>query len=255
MANIFKALSVLLTYPTRELQESSGEISELLEREQGIPRHVREQLHNLLEEFATGDLFDLQERYVLLFDRTRSLSLHLFEHVHGESRDRGQAMVDLQNLYAQGGLTISAAELPDFLPLFLEFLATQPRAKAHELLGQPVHIFSALAERLRKRKSNYEAVFRALVALAAAKPKEEEVANLLGEPDPDADDLAALDAAWEDEPVKFGPGAGDGCKDNLAMRLRAARRPAPGVAAPAPQRPRTIITSSPARPSEGDNHA
>jgi len=254
MANPFKALSALLSYPTKELQEAAGAISEALDREPGIPARLRGPLHDLIEEIAIGDLYDLQERYVLLFDRTRSLSLHLFEHVHGESRDRGQAMVDLQNLYLQGGLEISAGELPDFLPLFLEFLATQPGAKAHELLSQPVHILSALAERLRKRKSPYEAVFRALVALAAAEPKHDEVANLLGEPDPDADDLAALDAAWEDEPVKFGPGAGDGCKDDLAVRLRAARRPAPGVAVP-PRGPRTVITTSPAASSKGVDHA
>ncbi|MEJ2459788.1 MAG: hypothetical protein P8Y58_17260 [Novosphingobium sp.] len=49
----------------------------------------------LIDDLVTRDLYDAQERYVLLFDRTRKLSLHLFEHVHGESRDRGQAMVDL----------------------------------------------------------------------------------------------------------------------------------------------------------------
>ena len=116
MANVFKALSALLTYPTKELKESAGAISETLDHEPAVPAGIRQQLHNLIEEIATGDLYDLQERYVLLFDRTRSLSLHLFEHVHGESRDRGQAMVDLQNLYAQGGLEISAAELPGARP-------------------------------------------------------------------------------------------------------------------------------------------
>ena len=110
---------------------------------------------------------------MLLFDRTRSLSLHLFEHVHGESRDRGQAMIDLKTQYEQHNLFMSAAELPDFLPLFLEYLSVLPAAEACETLGQPAHIFAAMAERLRKRKSAYEAVFRALVALATAKPKDD----------------------------------------------------------------------------------
>jgi nitrate reductase delta subunit len=241
MANIFKALSVLLSYPTTEIQASTGAISETLDHEPAVPPRVRAQLHDLIEEIATGDLYDLQERYVFLFDRTRSLSLHLFEHVHGESRDRGQAMVDLQKLYGKHGLEIGAAELPDFLPLFLEFLATRPAAEAHEHLGQPAHILSALAERLRKRKSRYESIFRALVALAAATPKEGDVSVLLGEPDHDAADLAALDAAWEDAPVKFGPEAST-CKDDLAIRFRAARRPAPGIE-PSPQRPRTTFTT------------
>src|SRR5690606_12497757 len=90
MAGIFKALSVLLTYPTKELQEAVQPIGEAIEREAGLPARIREQIHALVAEIAAGDLYDLQERYVLLFDRTRSLSLHLFEHVHGEGRDRGQ---------------------------------------------------------------------------------------------------------------------------------------------------------------------
>ena len=243
MANIFKVFSALLTYPTKELQEAAGAISETLDHEPAIPTGIRRQLQDLIEEVATGDLYDLQERYVLLFDRTRSLSLHMFEHVHGESRDRGQAMVDLQNLYGQGGLEISAAELPDFVPLFLEFLATQPKTRAYELLGQPVHIFSAVAERLRKRQSSYESVFRALTALASVKPKDEEVSALLALPDPDPLDLAALDAAWEDEAVRFGPGAADSCKDGIATSLRAAGRPAPDMPAQEPKRP--IITHTP----------
>ena len=233
MTRTFKALSALLTYPTADLQGAITEISAALDAEALLSASVRRQLDLLLSDLAIGDLYDLQERYVLLFDRTRSLSLHLFEHVHGESRDRGQAMIDLKNLYENSGLTIGATELPDFVPLFLEFLATRPRAEAYELLGQPAHIFSALAERLRKRHSAYEAIFRGLVALAAAKPKGEHVTVLLDQPDPDASDLAALDAAWEDEPVNFGPAANSSCKDGLIARIRAGRRPAPGADAPA----------------------
>ncbi|MBS0247849.1 MAG: nitrate reductase molybdenum cofactor assembly chaperone [Proteobacteria bacterium] len=234
MSITLKALSALLTYPTAELTQATGEISEVLDNDRRIPASVRDQLHKLLNELAGTDLYDLQERYVLLFDRTRSLSLHLFEHVHGESRDRGQAMIDLKGQYEAAGLEMAANELPDFLPLFLEYLATQPAQDACDTLGQPAHIFAAIAERLRKRRSAYEAVFRALIALSAAKPKDNEVAALLQLPDPDANDLAALDAAWEDEPVNFGPGSGDGCKDNLIARVRGGMRPAPDM----PQRPR-----------------
>ena len=229
MLKSLKALSALLTYPTEDLQRACGEISEAIERDTAIPFGHREQLHRLLTEVASGDLYDLQERYVLLFDRTRSLSLHLFEHVHGESRDRGQAMIDLKSQYEQAGLLMSAAELPDFLPLFLEYLSTLPAKEACETLAQPAHIFAAMAERLRKRKSSYEAVFRALVALSTSKPTEDEISALLKLPDPDANDLAALDAAWEDEPVNFGPGSGDGCKEGLIARVRGGLRPAPGM--------------------------
>jgi nitrate reductase delta subunit len=234
MSRTLKALSALLTYPTAELAQATGAISEALDADTRIPTSVRSQLHKLLNELASDDLYDMQERYVLLFDRTRSLSLHLFEHGHGESRDRGQAMIDLKSQYEQAGLFMSAAELPDFLPMFLEYAATRPAVEARDILTQPAHIFVALAERLRKRHSSYEAVFRALVAISAAKPKDEEVSALLQLPDPDPNDLAALDAAWEDEPVNFGPGAGDGCKDNLIARVRGGMRPAPDM----PPRPR-----------------
>jgi len=238
MTATFKVLSALLTYPGDELQEAMPSLIAAVEREALLPAAVRRQLDQLMNEIADGELLDLQERYVLLFDRTRSLSLHLFEHVHGESRDRGQAMIDLKTMYEKHGLVVSAAELPDFLPLFLEFLSTQPRREAYELLGQTGHILAALAERLRKRHSAYEAVFRALVGLAATKPKAEDVSALLELPDPDANDLAALDAAWEDEPVTFGPSAGNACKDELIAKVRAGRRPAPGIEA-APTRPVT----------------
>jgi nitrate reductase delta subunit len=235
MSKTLKALSVLLTYPTAELQQAAPEIGLVLAQDKLLPASTWRQLSKLTTEIATRDLYDLQERYVLLFDRTRSLSLQLFEHVHGESRDRGQAMIDLKTQYENAGLAMTASELPDFLPLFLEYLATRPLSEACATLGQPAHIFAALAERLRKRGSSYEAVFRALVALSAAKPKGEEVAALLQLPDPDASDLAALDAAWEDAPVNFGPGSGDGCKDNLIARVRGAMRPAPDMPLPNPR--------------------
>jgi nitrate reductase delta subunit len=227
MNKSLKALSALLTYPSAELQLAAGEIAELIEGERALSAAIRDRLLVLLAELATHDLYDLQERYVLLFDRTRSLSLHLFEHVHGESRDRGQAMIDLKAQYEQHGLAMAENELPDFLPLFLEYVSLLPVAEACESLSQPAHIFAAMAERLAKRESAYEAVFRALVSLADVKPKQEDVSSLLQEADADAGDLAALDAAWEDVPVSFGPD--NACKDGIVARVRGALRPAPGM--------------------------
>jgi nitrate reductase delta subunit len=203
MNRSLKALSALLTYPTQDLQRASAEIGEVLAGERAIPAGLRESLSALVRDLAAGDLYDLQERYVLLFDRTRSLSLHLFEHVHGESRDRGQAMIDLKAQYEQHGLAMAENELPDFLPLFLEYVSLLPASEARESLSQPAHIFAAIGERLAKRGSIYEAVFRALIALSNAKLNQEDVSSLLKEEDVDAGDLAALDAAWEDTPVSF----------------------------------------------------
>lgn len=244
-----KVLSALLSYPTENLRAARAELTDVIERESVLPKVERKALHNLMEDIASGDLMDLQERYLLLFDRTRSLSLHLFEHVYGESRDRGQAMVDLIKLYEDGGYTPVISELPDFLPLFLEYASTREPAEAIDLLGQPAHIFAALRERLRKRSSPYEAVFASLVALSKTKPDASMIARLLAEPDPEPDDLEALDAAWAEEEVLFGPGAAaDNCgKDSLAAKIRQARRPAPGLDV-TPSRPIVTHSGNAARP-------
>ena len=241
----FKVLSALLSYPSAELQAAAGEMKSVLRAEGALKGAALQGVEALIDGLATGDLDDAQERYILLFDRTRSLSLHLFEHVHGESRDRGQAMVDLIALYEKGGFTPATTELPDFLPLFLEFAATQDPVEAIELVGQPGHVFAALGERLAKRSSPYEAVFAALVALSKAKLDPAALDALRAEPDPEPDDLEALDLAWEEEEVRFGPGAAtDACgKGTLAVKLRQAQRPAPGLEPIPGARPRTAITT------------
>ncbi|MDH6688659.1 nitrate reductase molybdenum cofactor assembly chaperone [Bradyrhizobium elkanii] len=223
----FKVLSALLSYPTEALIEAAPEFAAVLDAEKLVPAACRGAVEVLIEEIAIGDLYDLQERYGLLFDRSKTLALHLFEHVHGEGRDRGQAMVDLKAMYENAGLAIAANELPDYVPLFLEFLATQPVAEARELLGQTAHIFAALAERLGQRKSSYRVVFDALVKIAVEAPRREIVDELLKAPDTDPTDLVALDAAWEEEEVRFGPGAqraGACGHETLIAKLRHARR-------------------------------
>lgn len=243
-----KVLSALLTYPTDHLVAAAGELKTVLAKEALLKPKQLAALAALIDDIAQRDLFDAQERYIMLFDRTRSLSLHLFEHVHGESRDRGQAMVDLIKVYEDGGYTPTTSELPDFLPLFLEYAATREPAEAIELIGQPGHVLAAIRERLAKRGSPYEAIFAGLVALSKAKLDEAALAALRAEPDPEPDDLEALDAAWEDEEVTFGPGAATtACGvDSLASKLRQARRPAPGLEPTPGVGPRTVVTTSPA---------
>ena len=225
-----RALAALLSYPTAELVQAAAEIRDVIDREAVVPAAERAALRRLTDELAAGDLFDLQERYGLLFDRTRSLSLHLFEHVHGESRDRGQAMVDLLKLYQEGGYNPVASELPDFLPLFLEFASTRAPRAAIELVGQPANVIAALRERLAKRRSPYEAVMAALLTISKAKLDEAALEVLRAEPDPEPDDLAALDAAWVEQEVTFGPAAAkDSCPvDRMAERLRVAAHPGQG---------------------------
>ncbi len=240
-----KALSALLTYPSTELLAAGDELKDAITREALLPKRELARVIQLIDDLGSRDLIEAQERYILLFDRTRSLSLHLFEHVHGESRDRGQAMVDLIRVYEEGGFTPTVSELPDFLPLFLEYAANRPPEDALELVGQPGHVFAALRERLAKRESIYEAVFAALVTLSKARLDEAALAALRAEPDDDPDDLEALDAAWEEEEVTFGPGASaaDCGVDSLAAKIRQARRPAPGIEPPQGSAPRTVITT------------
>ncbi len=237
MAKTFKVLSALLNYPTSALQAGAEELTAVLKSEALVPESCREQLIALIDEIASRDLYDLQERYVLLFDRTRSLSLHLFEHVHGEGRDRGQAMVDLMALYEAKGLRIDAKELPDYLPLFLEFLSTRPVDEACELLDQPLHVVAALRERLSKRQSVYANVFHALEVLAKGKPALAEVSALLEEPEDDPNDLAALDKIWEEEAVTFGPGTGSdsGCPMAADMLKRMEDKTVGSVEVPTPR--------------------
>lgn len=223
MTPTFKALSALLTYPTEELVAAVPEIAAAIASDGMVSAKGRESLTVLFIDLQTLDLYELQERYVDLFDKTRKLSLHLFEHVHGESRDRGQAMVDLAMLYEKGGLMLAANELPDYLPLFLEYLASQPLGEARALLTNTSHILAALQERLVKRDTPYAAIFIALLSIAGIRAAVPDTAA----PEREADDLAALDAAWEETTVTFGPGESmDGCSvDRLRTQMRAAARP------------------------------
>lgn len=221
-----KALSRLLLYPEAALQDAAPHIADALTEDGRLDAVTRLGLMPLLRALAGEDLYDLQEAYVSLFDRTRRLSLHLFEHVHGESRDRGQAMVDLAALYAKGGLAITANELPDFLPLFLEFAATRPQAEAEGLLRDVDHILATLEERLGGRGSLYAAVLTAVRRLAGAQAEAVPApASAPHTEDQSALDLNALDKEWEETAVTFGPGDAASCGvDRFRTQLRAAQR-------------------------------
>lgn len=215
-----KALSLVLSYPSEELQAAMPEIGGVLAAETRLTGQARRELRPLVEALAQGDILDLQEGYVALFDRSRTLSLNLFEHVHGESRDRGSAMVDLLETYRAGGFEPTGWELPDHLPLLLEFLATRPAAEARETLAEAAHLIEALGTRLERRESPYAAVFAALIQIAGPAEDREAVAELVAEPETDPDDLAALDTVWEETEVTFGPDPNAGCPAGREMLAR-----------------------------------
>ncbi|WP_323035806.1 nitrate reductase molybdenum cofactor assembly chaperone [Pararhodobacter sp.] len=215
-----KALSLVLSYPSTELQGAMPEIGGVLAADNRLTAAARRALRPLVETLRDTDIFELQETFVGLFDRSRTLSLNLFEHVHGESRDRGGAMVSLLESYREAGFEPATSELPDHLPVLLEFLATRPQAEATEVLADAAHIFEALATRLERRESVYGAVFAALLQLSGAKPDAEIVAELLEQPEDDPNDLEALDAVWQESEVTFGPDPNAGCPVGRDMLAR-----------------------------------
>ncbi|MGE0153504.1 MAG: nitrate reductase molybdenum cofactor assembly chaperone [Reyranellaceae bacterium] len=198
MMMLYRVLARLLSYPDDGICRALGEMREPVRATSALPANLRASLDGLIADMRAADPLELQEAYVATFDRMRSLSLHLFEHVHGDSRDRGPAMLDLVELYRQHGLDVTARELPDYLPLFLEFLSVLPAEKARQLLRDAGAILAVLHDRLDKRKSPYRHVFAALLHLAQAKAvaRDEPVEEL---------DFAALDRAWEEAAVTFGP--------------------------------------------------
>ncbi len=220
MTKTFKALSALLSYPNADLKRAAGEIAIVLEGEGVLSRQAQKAIQPLLADMAQRDLYDLQEIYVLLFDRSRTLSLNLFEHVHGESRERGPAMLDLLETYRAGGFDLASTELPDHLPILLEYLSTQPLAEAREILADAGHILAALAERLQRRDSPYAAVLVGLAELAGVKASSERVRELLAVKDDDPEDLKALDGIWEEAEVTFGPDPNAGCPATRDMLAR-----------------------------------
>jgi nitrate reductase delta subunit len=203
----FKALSALLDYPTAEMIASLSAIEAALADERALGEEELLAVRHFICDLERRDLLDLQERWINLFDRSKRLALHLYEHSHGESRDRGQAMVNLALTYRMNGFELNAAEMPDYLPLFLEFLGVIPEVHARRYLTDAIEIIEALRIRLEERDSTYAALLGALVTLAQREADDAEVeAILAGEPE-DPKDLEELDKEWAEEPVEFTVGS------------------------------------------------
>lgn len=216
---LLRVIARLLDYPTEALQQSKDDLVAAVLEERRLGHALRPALLRMIEEICTFDLMELQEDYVATFDRGRSVSLLLFEHVHGESRDRGQAMVDLMNQYAEAGLELDARELPDYLPLFLEFLSTRPLEDIQHWLTDIHHILGLLAERLHQRESLYHIPFEVLLELAGRAPDRRDLAAIVASEERD-DTPAALDKVWEEEMVTFLGDQGASCGSNGMVSQR-----------------------------------
>jgi len=189
-------LSALLSYPDARVCGYLSQMRELLHEERALSSSRLAELDALIESLARADRLDIEADYVELFDRGRSTSLHLFEHVHGDSRDRGPAMIDLGQTYEHAGLFLAPGELPDYLPVVLEFVSTQPAREARAFLGEMAHIFNALFSGLQARQSAYASVVGALLELAGERAQPVKLA-----PEP------LLDESWMEPPVFDGCGS------------------------------------------------
>ena len=196
-----RVLALLLGYPDAELRSHLGEMQGVLHAERALSASRLAELDALIATLGRKAVLEVESDYVELFDRGRATSLHLFEHVHGDSRDRGPAMIDLTKTYEQAGLFLGEGEMPDFVPVVLEFTSTLAPRQAREFLGEMAHIFNAIFAALQKRESPYACVLGALLELAGEKASPVEV--VADEP---------IDAIWE-EPVVF-----DGCSSKGQSR-------------------------------------
>lgn len=189
-----RVLARLLSYPDAELRTHLPDMRNALHVDNAIQAARLAELDALVASLIQADSLEIEAQYVEIFDRGRATSLHLFEHVHGDSRDRGPAMIDLAQTYEKAGLYLAPDEMPDYLPVVLEFVSTQPPKEARAFLGEMAHIFNAIFSALQQRDSAYASVLGALIELAGEKAHAVKVT-------PDE----PLDTAWE-EPVVF-----DGC--------------------------------------------
>ena len=189
-----RSLAHLLRYPDADMRGHLVDIHTALNAENALGSVRRTELDALMDRLLAEGM-DAEAGYVDLFDRGRGTALHLFEHVHGDSRDRGPAMVDLVKTYEQAGLLLDPAELPDHLTVLLEFASTQPTQEARAFIGEFAHILQSIAAALVRRQSDYAAVLSAVLDLAGQPVMADTPASL------PADE--PLDASWE-EPVAFG---------------------------------------------------
>jgi len=212
-ARSLRVMAALLSYPENDMRASLPEMGGLLREEGALNAARQAELEALIGSLAAADPLDAEAEYVQLFDRSRNTSLHLFEHVHGDSRDRGPAMIDLAQTYEKAGLYLAPGELPDYLPAVLEFVSTQPPAEARAFLGEMAHIFSVLFGALQERGSPYASVLGALLELAGEKAQAVKPAAEL-----------PLDESWAEPPVFDGCSSKGQARPGQAQPVRLVRR-------------------------------
>jgi nitrate reductase molybdenum cofactor assembly chaperone NarJ/NarW len=198
----FRVLSELIKYPAPELRAETREAERILREEGLLSKENLNGVCGFLQHLRETAQLELEAAHLDAFDRGRSTSLYLFEHIHGESRDRGQAMVKLLMRYRVHGLDLQQNELPDYLPLFLEFLSTRSVPEARKHLTEVVDIITLIGARLYRRGDIHAPLLAAIASLAIHNSDRAELASSIQTKDRD-DTPAELDKAWEDARVTF----------------------------------------------------
>lgn len=192
---VLRAVGALVSYPHAEIREALPEIAQVVSDTALLSEADRKAILSLIATLRALDPMEAEECYVELFDHSRATSLHLFEHLHGEARDRGQAMVELKHIYEQGGFELSPRELPDYLPVLLEYLSCRDLPEARDMLGDCADILRGIGEAVARRNSPYIAIFQALLSIAGAAPVDIASASRKR---PKAQDL---DREWAEQPA------------------------------------------------------
>jgi len=214
---VLKVISLLLSYPSQELIDERDALEQLVIQDSILSAEAKRRLLDFIDQLLCKNYLDAQEDYIATFDRGRHTSLLLFEHVHGESRDRGQAMVELINIYQENGYELSVRELPDFIPLFLEFLSCCEPAMACDWLDEINHILALLEERLSQRDSPYAVLFTVLLSLVSPVQDRSDIAKQVAAEERD-DTMEMIDKVWEEEVVRFGADtAASGCSSHSGL--------------------------------------
>lgn len=167
MLKTYKIISLLLDYPSQEMMDALPQVKEEVAKEGLLSAALCQELDRFLRASASLSLQAWQMLYVEQFDCSKTVNLYLFDHLYGNSRERGQAMVDLKEMYLRSGLSIISGELPDYLPLFLEYLSIGvSKEKASELLQAVRPILQKIERILRENDNFYVYLFTILVSLS-----------------------------------------------------------------------------------------
>lgn len=189
-----RVIAHLLSYPDADLRAHAGELREALQAERALGGARLAEIDAFVTGLQRRPALELEAEHVELFDRGRGTALHLFEHVHGDSRDRGPAMIDLCQTYEAAGLYLAPGELPDHLTVALQYASTQPPAQARAFLGEFSHILRVIFSALAKRGAPHACLLAALLELAGERAS---AVDVPAEPE--------IDESWA-EPMAF-----DGC--------------------------------------------